>query len=70
MDNESFQNMSNGKSDGLVLFYIKGGKLHPVELTLKQIKRFDIVIRMAFPDGRLSIESQPVKYENIKSLLK
>lgn len=47
-------NMSNGKSDGLVLLYSKNGVLYPVGLTEEQILALDMIIPIAIP-GKLKV---------------
>lgn len=49
-------NMSNGKSDGLVLMYCKDGVIYPVALTQEQIEMLDMGIGM-FIQGKLNVIS-------------
>lgn len=39
-----FQNLSNGKSDGFVLFYLKDGKLHSVLLNEDAVDVLDATL--------------------------
>lgn len=64
-----YKNLSNGFSDGLVLFYMKDKMLHPVKITKDQAEILDFAIMFPFKETELIIESTPVKYENIKEII-
>lgn len=70
MNNKTFRNISNGKSDGVVLFYMKSGKLYPVGLTENQAELLDLSIVVPFADENMRVDSKPLEYKNIKTYLK
>lgn len=45
-----YVNISNGMTDGFVLFYLKGGKLCSVLLTAEQATMLDLVLDTVFGD--------------------
>jgi hypothetical protein len=45
---QDFSNLSNGKTDGLVLFYVKDQISYPVYLTQDQAEMLDMMFGMAF----------------------
>ena len=53
-----FENLSNGQSDGVVLFYMKGGKLMPIALNMEQAKLLDISITIPFKDDKMVVDSK------------
>ena len=63
-----FYNISNGKNDGYVLFYLKGGKLCNVLLTQKQMETLDLALKIGFGDDEVSIMQADPK--GIKGSLK
>lgn len=64
-----FQNLSNGQSDGVVIFYMKNGKLHPVALTKDQAQMLDIAISVPFKSSAMNVIGSPVSYQNISHML-
>jgi len=63
-----FYNISNGKNDGYVLFYLKGGKLCNVLLTQNQIETLALALKIGFGDDKVSIMQADPKV--IKGYLK
>ena len=45
---KKYENLSNGTSDGIVLFYMKDGKLKPIALTKDQADMLDVSLKIAF----------------------
>lgn len=48
------KNMSDGKSDGLALVYVKDGTIYPVGLTQDQLDAIDLMIGVAM-QNKLSV---------------
>ena len=46
----NFNNLSDGKSDGIVLFYMKDGKLKPIGLVQEQAEALDLIIMIPFKE--------------------
>lgn len=46
--------LSDGKSDGIALSYVKDGNIYPVALEKEQVEMLDITIAMAL-QGKLSV---------------
>ena len=63
-----FYNISNGKSDGFTLFYIKGGKLCTVLLSQEQADALGLAVKTPFRDDKVSIMQADPKV--IKGYLK
>lgn len=64
-----FQNLSDGVKDGIVIFYLKNGKLHPALLDEDQATMLDVVIATPFVESKMRI-SRPVELNTIKSMVK
>jgi hypothetical protein len=63
-----FTNLSDGNSDGIVLFYMKEGMLYPVLLNKDQAEMLDITIAAPFK-SKLAITPTPLEYEAIKHMI-
>jgi hypothetical protein len=48
-------NLSNGKTDGLILMYVKDGVTYPVALKESQLTMLDLVIAMPFKESPLTV---------------
>ena len=66
---DKYKNLSDGVSDGIVLFYMKNRMLHPVMITKDQIEMLDLALVIPFKDSKLNIAPTPVKYEAIKEMV-
>jgi len=64
-----FTNLSDGNSDGIVLFYMKEGMLYPVLLNKDQVEMLDIAIAVPFMKSKLAITPTPLEYEAIKHMI-
>ena len=64
-----FKNLSDGTTDGVVLFYMKKGKLHPILLNKDQADILDLVISMPFSGNKMVIDPNPVEHATIKYML-
>ena len=64
-----FNNLSNGIDDGVVLFYLKDGKLHPILLNADQAEMLDLVITTPFVDSKMLISEEVLKVEVIRHML-
>ncbi len=51
-------NMSDGKSDGIIIMYAKNGTIYPVALKEEQLQMIDITIGVALQEG-LKIVNKP-----------
>lgn len=51
------RNLSDGKTNGIVLFYAKDGELYPIGLTQKQMESIDIMIGAAVGNSKLTVLS-------------
>ena len=52
-------NFSDGKTDGLVLFYIKAGTAYPVAINQNELKSLDVIIPSVITKLTV-IESKPM----------
>ncbi len=52
------KNMSDGKSDGIIIMYAKDGTIYPVALSTEQIEMMDITIGLALQNN-LTIVNKP-----------
>ncbi|MGX7745820.1 hypothetical protein [Rhodopseudomonas parapalustris] len=52
-------NMSDGKSDGIVIMYCKGGIIYPVDLNKEQLEMLDLSIGICF-QGTLNVINKPL----------
>lgn len=64
-----FNNLSDGTTDGVVIFYMKKGMLHPVLLNKDQATMLDIVIAAPFAEEKMIIAPTPVEHETIKNMI-
>jgi len=62
-------NISDGKSNGFVLFYMKDGMLHPVLLTKDQADMLDISIAIPFTEKPARVAPTPVEHDAIKEMI-
>lgn len=62
-------NLSNGETDGIVLFYLKNGSLHPILLNEEQAIMLDMVIATPFAESKLRVAPSIVEYEAIKHMI-
>ena len=53
-------NMSDGKTDGLALMYLKNGTLYPVGLTRDQLEALDLIIGVAIQNKIHIFTEQPM----------
>ena len=51
--------MSDGKSDGVALMYVKNGIVYPVALTQEQAESLDILVGVALGGTLTVIEDKP-----------
>ena len=54
MENDKYINLSNGKSDGFVLFYVKDGIIYPVLLREQQAQAVDMMLGIAI-EGKVAL---------------
>lgn len=66
---QKWNNLSNGETDGFVLFYLKGGKLHPVLLSQDQADMLDLSIVVPFQEKPCRVAPTPLEHDNIKEML-
>ena len=59
-----YNNLSDGKSDGIVLFYVKEGKIKPVVFSQDQADMLDIVLNMPFKESKLMVVNQNINIKN------
>ena len=59
-----FNNLSDGKSDGIVLFYMKEGKLKPIGLCQEQAEALDLIIMIPFKEKSLKVINQNINVED------
>ena len=64
-----FKNLSDGKTDGIVLFYMKNEKLHPVGLSEEQAMMLDVLLATPFTEKGMAVSPKPVEYEAIKEMI-
>ena len=64
-----WNNLSNGKSNGFVLFYMKDGMLHPVLLTKEQADLLDLSIILPFQEKPCTVALTPLEYDAIKEMI-
>lgn len=64
-----YNNLSNGYSDGVVIFYMRKGKLHPILLTEEQADILDFVIPMPFKEDRMHISPDSVQLKAIEHMI-
>ena len=66
-----YDNLSDGNTDGFVLFYRKADKLHPLVLSSEQADLMDYAIGVPFVPGE-SVKASPrgITIEELKGLLK
>lgn len=65
-------NLSDGKSDGICIFYVKDGGIYPVVLSEQQAELLDIGVTLAFSEQPLRVlVGQPpmAMVENMKEKL-
>ena len=53
------KNMSDGKSDGIVIMYCKNGTIYPVGLSSEQAEMLDLSIGICF-QGTLNVINKPI----------
>lgn len=63
-------NLSDGTTNGIVLFYMKNGKLHPILLKEEQAQMLDFVIKTPFAESKMCVHPDAVEYQTIKHMLK
>jgi len=51
----TLENLSDGKSDGFALFYLKDGKLNSVMLTEDQVTALDLMLKVVFGEEKATI---------------
>jgi len=61
------KNLSDGKTDGIVLFYLKDKKLYPIALTKEQVDMLDITISMGM-GRKLNVIDKPLKGLELENL--
>ena len=60
----NFNNLSDGKSDGIVLFYMKDVKLKPIGLVQEQAEALDLIIMIPFKEKSLKVINQNINVED------
>ena len=63
----TFENLSNGETDGFALFYMKDKKLNAVLLNEKQAGKLDLSLKLIFAENKAKILN--VDAEEIKKLI-
>ena len=53
-----WKNISDGKSDGIVIMYMKDEELHAVALTQEQADMLDLSIAMPFMESKIYIANK------------
>lgn len=61
--------LSNGMSDGLIMLYIKGGKVHPVALSRDQVDMLECMLTMAL-QPQLVVIKDPVLVDGVALTVK
>lgn len=64
-----YKNLSDGVSDGIVLFYMKNKMLYPVMITKDQVEMLDLIIAVPFKESKLVVAPTPVEYDAIKEMI-
>ena len=64
-----YKNLSNGTSDGVVLFYMKNQMLYPVLITKDQVEMLDFMIAAPFMNSAMQVGPTPVEYDAIKHMI-
>lgn len=64
-----YKNLSDGESNGIVLFYMKNKMLHPVMITKDQVEMLDLVLAIPFKETKLIVDPIPLEYETIKKMI-
>ena len=60
-------NLSDGKEDGIVLFYNRGGELYPVILNEEQRDMLEITLSIPFKESKLKVYNKSMgKLTNLK----
>lgn len=55
-----YQNLSDGKSDGFIILYVKDGKVKPIGLTESQASMLDLSLMFPFKDKGVIIYQDQV----------
>ena len=59
-----YKNLSDGKSNGIVLFYMQEGVLYPVALSGEQVEILDLSIALPFKEKGIRVVKQSLNIKN------